>query len=151
MRHNYLYFLTFFVAALLLQSCKSDSSNGDDKNSDSDSTNVSDTLMTDDPFIDTTQVKEDTVEIVYEDPAVQEAHKEIVKKYGVQWDFCTCIQKSDSVNTALMEASDAEFDAVMERSEYIDSKCKGLLIQPNATPEDRIKHENKVKKCLDTK
>jgi hypothetical protein len=48
-----------------------------------------------------------------------------------------------------MEASDAQFDAVMERSEYIDSKCKGLLIQPNATPEDRMKHENKVKKCLD--
>ncbi len=149
MRHNYLYFLTFFVAALLLQSCKSDSDNGNDENNDSDSTNVSDTLMNDDLSIDTTEVEEDTVEIVYDDPAVQEAHKEIVKKYGIQWDFCTCIKKSDSVNTALMEASDAEFDAVMERSEYIDSKCKGLLIQPNATPEDRMKHENKVKNCLD--
>jgi len=149
MRHNYLYFLTFFVAVLLLQACKSNSGNGDDDNNDSDSTNVSDTLMNDDLSIDTTEVEEDTVEIVYDDPAVQEAHKEIVKKYGIQWDFCTCIKKSDSVNTALMEASDAEFDAVMERSEFIDSKCKGLLIQPNATPEDRMKHENKVKNCLD--
>lgn len=148
MRHNYLYILTFFVAVLLLPACKSDSVDNDSDN-DSDSTDVADTMMTEDMNIDSTDVEVDTMEIVYEDPAVQEAHKEIVKKYGIQWDFCTCIKKSDSVNTALMEASDAEFDAVMERSEYIDSKCKGLLIQPNATPEDRIKHENKVKKCLD--
>lgn len=149
MRHNYLYFLTFFAAILLFSSaCKSDSAGNDEVDNDSDSTNVSDTMLTDDKDIDTTDVELDTVEVVYEDPAVQEAHKEIVKKYGTQWDFCTCIKKSDSVNTALMEASDSEFDAVMARSEFIDSKCKGLLIQPNATPEDRIKHENKVKKCL---
>lgn len=90
-------------------------------------------------------------EVVYKDPEVQEAHEEIVKKYGIQWDFCTCVQKSDSVNTALMEASDDKFDAVMERSEYIDSKCKGLLIQPNGTPEERYKHEKKVKNCLNKK
>jgi hypothetical protein len=89
-----------------------------------------------------------SVDIVSNDPDVQEAHAEIVKKYGEQWDFCTCIVKSDSVNTALMEAPDALFDKVMERSEYIDSKCKGLLIQPNATPEERAKHEKRVKKCL---
>lgn len=103
--------------------------------------------------LETDNSDKDTIvdEVVYKDPDVQEAHEEIVKKYGVQWDFCTCVQKSDSVNTALMEASDDEFDAVMERSEYIDSKCKGLLIQPNSTPEERYKHENKVKNCLSEK
>lgn len=151
MRHNYLTILTFFVAILLLPACKSDPVNNNNDDKDSDSTAMADSMLNDDMDIDTTKVEEDTVEIVYDDPDVQEAHKEIVKKYGIQWDFCTCIQKSDSVNTALMEASDAEFDAVMARSEFIDSKCKGLLIQPNATPEDRIKHENKVKKCLDAK
>ena len=85
---------------------------------------------------------------VSKDPEIQEAQEEIVKKYGEQWDFCTCIVKSDSVNTALMEAPDDMFDLVMERSEYIDSKCKGLLIQPNATPEERAVHEKRVKKCL---
>ena len=100
--------------------------------------------------IDTNVAKQaiDTIKKVYENPEVQEAHVAIVKKYGEQWDFCKCIVKSDSVNTALMEASDEEFDNVMKRSDYIDSKCKGLLIQPNSTPEDRYKHENKVKKCL---
>ncbi|PKR81112.1 hypothetical protein CW751_05890 [Brumimicrobium salinarum] len=92
----------------------------------------------------------DTITQVYKDPEIQEAHVEIVKKYGEQWDFCTCIVKSDSVNTALMEASDDDFDKVMERSDFIDNKCKGLLIQPNATPEDRYKHEKKVKGCLDS-
>jgi ABC-type transport system substrate-binding protein len=148
MRHNFPKFLTFIVAITLLISCKSDPNSNDDNN-DTDTTMIADTIQQVGMDVDTTSVEEATIEVVYEDKAVQEAHEEIVKKYGIQWDFCTCVQKSDSVNTALMEASDAQFDAVMERSEYIDSKCKGLLIQPNATPEDRMKHENKVKKCLD--
>tara|TARA_B100000508_G_scaffold141095_1_gene146751 strand:- start:28562 stop:29011 length:450 start_codon:yes stop_codon:yes gene_type:complete len=147
MRHNYLYFLTFFVAANLLLACKTDPSNND-SDDETDSIEVVDTMDQDVEDMDTIQEEIDTAEVVYEDPAVQEAHEEIVKKYGTQWDFCTCVKKSDSVNKALMEASDEAFDAVMARSEYIDSKCKGLLIQPNATPEDRAKHEIKVKKCL---
>lgn len=150
MRHNYLYFLTFFIATILLIACKSDPKTSE-RDNDKDTTSVADTTSQEDISVDTTTQEEDTAEVVYEDPATQEAHKEIVKKYGTQWDFCTCIQKSDSVNTALMEASDEEFDAVMERSEYIDNKCKGLLIQPNATPEDRAKHEIKVKNCLQGK
>lgn len=137
------------LSLFLLIGCKSDPSENDNPQ-ESDTLTVSDTLDQNVEEEDTVQV-EDTVEVVYEDPAVQEAHEEIVKKFGTQWDFCTCVQKSDSVNTALMEASDEAFDAIMERSEFIDSKCKGLLIQPNATPEDRAKHEIKVKKCLDAK
>lgn len=145
MKSNYL--IIFVLLTSLSIGCKS-GSNGDDLN-EPDSTNVDkiDTTITQ---VDTSTIEEDTIEdeVKYEDPEVQEAHKEIVKKFGIQWDFCTCIKKSDSVNTALMEASDEDFDVVMERSEYIDSKCKGMLIQPNATPEERVKHEKKVKNCL---
>lgn len=74
--------------------------------------------------------------------------KRIEKKYGEQWDFCTCVIKSDSVNTALMEASDEEFGLVMARSDYIDSKCKELLTQPHNTPEERSKHQQRVRECL---
>lgn len=145
--------ILFFVPAVLLivflTGCKSDNPENDSPQ-ETDSLEVNDSTENGEQDLDTLQM-EDTVEVVYEDPAVQEAHEEIVKKFGTQWDFCTCVQKSDSVNTALMEASDDAFDAIMERSEFIDSKCKGLLIQPNATPEDRAKHEIKVKKCLDAK
>ena len=109
---------------------------------------VTDSLQTEVENDSLLNQEEVTVDVVSNDPDVQEAHEEIVKKYGEQWDFCTCIVKSDSVNTALMEAPDELFDQIMERSEYIDSKCKGLLIQPNATPEERAKHEKRVKKCL---
>lgn len=143
----------FFVPTVLLivflTGCKSDNPENDNPQ-ETDSLEVNDSTENGEQDLNTLQM-EDTVEVVYEDPAVQEAHEEIVKKFGTQWDFCTCVQKSDSVNTALMEASDEAFDAIMERSEFIDSKCKGLLIQPNATPEDRAKHEIKVKKCLDAK
>jgi len=89
----------------------------------------------------------DTTEIIYQNPEVQEAHVAIVKEFGKQWGFCRCITKSDSVNAALMEASDEDFDNVKERSDFIDSKCKDMLIQPNSTPEDRMKHKQKVKNC----
>lgn len=148
MKSNYI--IVLLLSLTFLMGCKSDANNSAD--GEIDSLNV-DGLDTTANNIVTDSLENDTLvdEVVYKDPEVQEAHEEIVKKYGIQWDFCTCVQKSDSVNTALMEASDDEFDAVMERSEYIDSKCKGLLIQPNGTPEERYKHEKKVKDCLRNK
>jgi hypothetical protein len=138
------------VSLTFLVGCKSGSN--DDVSGEIDSTNVQSSDSTSHELNTESHVKDTVIEeVVYKDPEVQEAHEEIVKKFGIQWDFCTCVQKSDSVNTALMEASDDKFDAVMERSEYIDSKCKGLLIQPNGTPEDRYKHEKKVKNCLSKK
>ena len=140
----YSIFLLFF--SLLVFSCKSEANNKEvDRNSLTTTEQVQSIDLDTINVIDTTQ----TIKKVYENPEVQEAHIAIVKEFGEQWDFCKCIVKSDSINTALMEASDEEFDAVMVRSDYIDSKCKGLLIQPNATPEDRYAHEKKVKKCLD--
>jgi hypothetical protein len=75
----------------------------------------------------------------------------IEDKYGTQWDFCTCVVKNDSINRAIMNpaVSDAQMDILFERSEAIDKKCQAFLVQsPNQTPEERYKHEKKVKDCL---
>lgn len=139
MKTNFHLFLS--LTALILVSC-----NGN-QNQPAEEVVVTDSLLIVEKT-DSLVQEEVIIKEVSKDPEIQEAQEEIVKKYGEQWDFCTCIVKSDSVNTALMEVPDDMFDLVMERSEYIDSKCKGLLIQPNATPEERAAHEKRVKKCL---
>jgi hypothetical protein len=75
---------------------------------------------------------------------------EIEKKHGEQWDFCTCVLKNDSINKAFMkELSDEAFDKLSLRFDVIDAKCKAFLAQnPNQTPDDRAKHEKKVRDCL---
>lgn len=75
---------------------------------------------------------------------------DIEKKYGEQWDFCTCVVKNDSINKAFSKpVGDAEFDRLSARFDVIDEKCKAFLVHdPNITPEERTNHERKVKKCL---
>lgn len=76
--------------------------------------------------------------------------KDIENQYGEQWDFCTCIVKNDSIDKAFKkQLSDSEYDRLADRFDVIDVKCKAFLAQnPNQTPEDRAKHEKKVKNCL---
>lgn len=80
----------------------------------------------------------------------KESLAKIEAEHGVQWDFCTCVIKNDSINKAFAkEVSDAEFDRLSERFDEIEQKCKAFLAQnPNSTPEERAIHEKKVKKCL---
>ena len=75
---------------------------------------------------------------------------EIEKKHGQQWNFCKCVIKNDSINKAFMnELSDAAFDKLSLRFDVIDAKCKAFLAQnPNQTPDDRARHEKKVRDCL---
>ena len=139
-------FVTFLTFLIILSACNvSETETVENLENDSSQSvndlNPVDSLISE--MIDTNDLMD-----LSSDPDVKEAQVEIIKKFGEQWDFCTCIVKSDSVNTALMEASDDDFDKVMERSEYIDSKCKSLLIQPNDTPDERTLHEKRVKKCL---
>ncbi len=147
------YFAFIFIAFAFSTGCNnSDNSDTTNENKEQDTTSTKENI--DNSAADTIAEKEEVIDTIseqYEDPEVQEAHKEIVKKYGTQWDFCTCVRKNDSVNSAMLAdgVSDKKMDALFERSAQIDEKCKGLLIQPNATPEDRAKHEVKVKKCLD--
>jgi hypothetical protein len=78
--------------------------------------------------------------------------KKIEKKFGEQWDFCSCVIANDSINTAFEKnVSDKEADVLMKRWEFVEIKCKAFLTQPNSTPEERAIHEKKVKKCLKSK
>ncbi|MFK7786966.1 MAG: hypothetical protein AB8B56_17730 [Crocinitomicaceae bacterium] len=142
-----LYLMCFFV----LLSCGEEPAK---KKEDMDTTEV-DTLNVEDP-LDT-----DTIEIVSDykmdnvDPDERKEFKEnlaqIEKKHGVQWDFCTCVVANDSLDKAVKNEniSDAEMDEIFERLEVVSEKCKAFQIQnPNQTPEERARHEKKVRDCL---
>lgn len=81
--------------------------------------------------------------------------KQIEKKYGQQWGFCECVIANDSVNEAITDLVDFEgvaFDKLMERSDFIQKKCQAFLsMDANKTPEERMKHEKKVRDCLKNK
>jgi hypothetical protein len=97
----------------------------------------------------TSKEKKKTVQVI--DPKTEklEVHAKIVAKYGEQWDFCNCVMKNDSINKALEKTlTDKQTDKLMVRWEYVDTKCKEFLTTPNTTPEERSKHEWKVKQCL---
>lgn len=79
----------------------------------------------------------------------QENHAKIVKKYGEQWDFCTCVVAHDSINTVSQNnLGEKQLEKLMKRWEHIEIKCKEFITNPNKTPEERDLHEKKVKKCL---
>lgn len=78
--------------------------------------------------------------------------EKIEKKYGEQWDFCTCVVANDSINKAFEKnVSDQQAEKLMARWEKVELKCKEFLTQPNSTPEERAIHEKHVKKCLKSK
>ncbi len=82
---------------------------------------------------------------------LKKANQLIEKKYGEQWDFCTCVQKNDSINKAFTKSSipDAEFDRLLKRLEIVEDKCQSFRIEDaNKTPEERAMHAKKVKDCL---
>lgn len=131
-------------------SCKSNGENPSDTSNDTDSTEikveVQDTLDKqiisdyDMSTVDKKNSKEFKENLV-----------KIEKQFGEQWGFCDCVIKGDSINKAFSNPNlpDKEFDRLSERFDEIDEKCKAFRIQnPNVTPEERAKHEKKVKKCL---
>jgi len=75
----------------------------------------------------------------------------IEDKFGVQWDFCDCIVKSDSINKIMSDlegVSEAHIDVVFARWNEIDKHCKALITAPNTTPSERNEYSLKVEKCL---
>ncbi|MBK9190051.1 MAG: hypothetical protein IPM77_00365 [Crocinitomicaceae bacterium] len=103
-----------------------------------------DTSLTQEIVLDTNFV--DTGGYVNDSLAMQ---NEIEQKYGVQWDFCDCVVKNDSIEKALMNTEDdAQIDLILVRMDEVDQHCKAMLAQPNTTPEQRDKHARKVRKCL---
>ena len=82
----------------------------------------------------------------------EENHIKIVKKYGEQWDFCSCVTVHDSINIASQkEIPEKQLEKLMKRWEYIETKCKEFITNPNKTPEERELHEKKVQRCLSEK
>lgn len=108
-----------------------------------------------DLIVDSTSLDDkdlDTSKNVSEIKEYKENLVKIEKKYGEQWGFCECVVANDSVNNAIIALTDFEgpkFDKLMVRSDFITKKCQAFLsMDGSKTPEDRMIHERKVKKCL---
>jgi len=77
----------------------------------------------------------------------KENKKVIEKKFGEQWDFCTCVVLNDSIDKAV-KAGNMD-DKLMERFDVVDQKCKSFLVMDNSrTPEERMLHDKKIQKFL---
>jgi len=98
---------------------------------------------------DTLKTESKTITTISKKNEKSENHIKIIEKFGEQWDFCTCVLANDSINSAFEKTTtDAETNKLMKRWEHVELKCKEFLTSENKTPEQRIAHELKVKKCL---
>lgn len=132
--------LCLSISLVAFSACKG---GGDGEGTDSDSLGI-DTGLVDSSLLDTMLL--DTGQYVNSEEETQEL---IEEKYGEQWDFCDCVVKNDSIQKVVEKASDdADYDAIFARMDEIDMHCKELLTTPNTTPEERDRHERKVRKCL---
>ena len=138
--------ITFFSLALSLFifcSCSNEKTC-----TDCELENVNDTIQEKDTAATLeSALKTDKVETVTKEQIVNK--EKIVKKYGEQWDFCTCVKANDSINNAFEKTLTSKQETkLMARWEDVEIKCKEFLTQPNTTPEERAIHEKKVRKCL---
>lgn len=93
------------------------------------------------------EIKE--IKIISKKNEKTENHNKIIEKFGEQWDFCKCVLANDSINSAFEKTvTDSETSRLMKRWEHVEVKCKEFLTSENKTPQQRIEHELKVKKCL---
>lgn len=78
--------------------------------------------------------------------------EKIEQKYGEQWGFCECVVANDSIDKAVKKLVDFETpqaEKLLDRFDYVSKKCQAFLgMDASKTPEERQKHEKKVKKCL---
>jgi hypothetical protein len=82
----------------------------------------------------------------------KELKQKIEKKFGEQWDFCACIIKNDSINKAFKnKLSPEQEDKLIDRWDFVESKCIELTTFDNTTPEERAIYQARVKKCLKNK
>jgi hypothetical protein len=140
--NKYTYIL-FLLVAVAFVACKS----GNDKSEEiSDGIEIIDKDSLDPMLV------EDTTKKSHEIKEHQENLKVIEKKFGEQWGFCECVVANDSIDKAVKKLVDFESkqaEKLLERFEYVSTKCQAFLgMDANRTPEERIKHEKRVKKCL---
>ena len=138
-------YLSLVTIIFAFSACSGDGNDG--LESDTDSLKVDTSLGIDTTAIDPIDtVSVDSAGYIDEEAALSST---IEKIYGEQWEFCDCVVKNDSVNNAIMETEDdAQIDLILARMEVIDQHCKEMLTTPNTTPEERERHERKVRKCL---
>jgi hypothetical protein len=99
--------------------------------------------------IDSTKINPKEIKVISKKNEKTENLNKIIEKFGEQWDFCKCVTANDSINSAFEKTlNDSETNKLMKRWEYVELKCKEFLTSENKTPEQRIEHELKVKKCL---
>lgn len=143
--------LLYLLSLSLLFSCSGDPAKDKD---DKDKTDADSTLV-ENPFEnDTLNIKSD-YKMDGVDPKERKEFKQnlaqIEKKHGLQWDFCDCVSANDSINKALQipDLPDAKLDLLIDRLTTVEEKCQAFLVQnPNVTPEERARHEKKVRDCL---
>ena len=141
----YLLSLVFFV------SC----SGGDSKDVEGTDKTDKDSLLNDDLFENDTLTIKSDYKMDNVDAKQRKEFREnlaqIEEKHGVQWDFCTCIVANDSINKAVQvpNLSDVKFNKLLDRLTTVEEKCQAFLVQnPSVTPEERARHEKKVRDCL---
>ncbi|MBD3638543.1 MAG: hypothetical protein HUJ25_14415 [Crocinitomicaceae bacterium] len=126
----------------ILASCKG---SAEGETNDTDTTAIVDTTDTTTANVDSSLFMDDSG---YVDESL-ETENIIEATYGKQWDFCDCVVKNDSVEQAFLATEDEdEQNRIMDRWDEIDKHCKTILTTPNTTPEEREKHERRVRKCL---
>jgi len=135
---------SFLIIVIFTLSC---STNGDENNN-VESTEIDSTKIevkeepTPEQVVRETAKKDKSVDVDF-----KENKKEIEKVYGEQWDFCHCVVVNDSIDKAV-KAGNFD-DKLMKRFDEVDLKCKAFLVMDNSrTPEQRMLHEKKIKKCL---
>lgn len=134
--------ITFFI---MLSACKNEVTS-EPINQHEEEQVAEDSLETNNPFV------ADTTKKAHEIKEAKENLSKIEKKYGEQWDFCQCVVANDSIDRAIKKMTDfesPEAEKLLERFEIVSTKCQAFLgMDGNRTPEERAKHEKKVKKCL---
>lgn len=137
---KFIIYLSLSTLLVIFSACKGEAEgDGDGTDTTAVDTTFVDTSLVDTMMLDTGQ---------YVDEEVETANL-IEEKYGEQWDFCDCVVKNDSINKVVADApDDADYDAIFARMDEIDMHCKEMLTTPNTTPEEREKHERRVRKCL---
>ncbi|MCO5261013.1 MAG: hypothetical protein M9916_12810 [Crocinitomicaceae bacterium] len=137
-------YIALFFSVISMVACKSAPQNNEETEEDAIETIENEAI---DPML-----LADSTKKAHEIKEHQENLKAIEKKYGEQWGFCECVVANDSIDKAVKNLKDfetPEAEKLLERFEYVSNKCQAFLgMDASATPEQRAKHEKKVKKCL---
>lgn len=138
-------FTSLLFVLIFMSSCKSDTNNDEVVTDDNEIE-----VVPKDPY--ESAILSDTTKKSHEIKEHKENLQKIEKKYGEQWGFCECVVANDSIDKAVKGITDfesANAEKVLDRFEYVSNKCQAFLgLDANKTPEERAKHDKKVKKCL---